>query len=322
MWKNIEFTDSSFIDRTSDNGHNGINVVGSGNKVINCFLRNFPQGLISGHGNGLDLIVHGCLFYYNGWNSSNGHGLYPQNSAITYKTMTKNIVFNNGGYGFHLYGSTGGVDNFWLEGNTAFDNGTIGYGSPLYNYHIGGTLPSTGHVLKRNYGYGASTRVGYGSGNVVSNVSIQDNVFDELSSMALTTCVPIAFDGNKLYGPTSGFDVLDWLNNVYGALGALPDAYYLEANEYNENRANLTIFNQQEEASTINVNVGSIFGQTGTVEVHNVQDYFVDIQTLTITAGVIVVNMQAVNRTVETPVGWEAPATTFPQFGCFVIEKV
>jgi len=54
----------------------------------------------------------------------------------------------------------------------------------------------------------------------------------------------------------------------------------------------------------------------------NVQDYWNDTQTLDITAGHITVNMQAVNRTVETPVGWTAPATTFPQFGAFVLEKV
>jgi hypothetical protein len=42
---------------------------------------------------------------------------------------------------------------------------------------------------------------------------------------------------------------------------------------------------------------------------------------LTITAGVITVNMQAANRSVATPVGWTAPAKVFPQFGSFVLVK-
>jgi hypothetical protein len=64
-----------------------------------------------------------------------------------------------------------------------------------------------------------------------------------------------------------------------------------------------------------------LFGASGTVKAYNVQDYFTDIQTLTITAGVITVNMQAANRTVATPVLWTAPAKTFPQFGAFILVK-
>jgi hypothetical protein len=94
----------------------------------------------------------------------------------------------------------------------------------------------------------------------------------------------------------------------------------LRGNEHDTNRANLVIYNQAE-ADTIDVDVSAIFGQSGTVQARNVQDYFVDIQTLTITAGVITVNMQAANRTVATPVQWTAPATTFPLFGCLVLTK-
>jgi hypothetical protein len=57
------------------------------------------------------------------------------------------------------------------------------------------------------------------------------------------------------------------------------------------------------------------------VQARNVQDYFSDIQMVTVTVGKITVNMQAVNRTVATPVGWAAPATTFPKFGAFVLER-
>jgi len=49
-----------------------------------------------------------------------------------------------------------------------------------------------------------------------------------------------------------------------------------------------------------------------------VQDYFNDIQVLPIKGGVVGIDM--VHRTVSSPVGWNAPASTFPQFGAFVLE--
>jgi alkylation response protein AidB-like acyl-CoA dehydrogenase len=82
----------------------------------------------------------------------------------------------------------------------------------------------------------------------------------------------------------------------------------------------LTVYNQAQ-ANTVNVDVSSVFGASGTVKAYNAQDYFSDVQTLTITAGVITVNMQAANRTVATPDGWVAPAKTFPDFGAFVLIK-
>lgn len=60
-----------------------------------------------------------------------------------------------------------------------------------------------------------------------------------------------------------------------------------------------------------------------TVSVKNVQDLFVDIVELVLDADKkITVDMRAVNHTVAAPVLWDAPVTTFPEFGCFIIEKV
>jgi hypothetical protein len=48
-----------------------------------------------------------------------------------------------------------------------------------------------------------------------------------------------------------------------------------------------------------------------------------DVQELTVAGdGTITVDMQAANRSVATPIAWDAPATTFPEFGCFVLQKV
>ena len=99
------------------------------------------------------------------------------------------------------------------------------------------------------------------------------------------------------------------------------NTYFLRANTYDANRANLTIYNQ-DAVNTVTADVSSIYSNGDTINARNVQDYFVDIQTLTVAGGNITVNMQAANRTVATPVQWTAPASTFPTFGCFVLEKV
>jgi len=82
----------------------------------------------------------------------------------------------------------------------------------------------------------------------------------------------------------------------------------------------LTIYNEAQ-ADNIQVDVSALT-TSGIVNAHNVQDYFNDIQSLEVTDGQIIINMQAVNRTVAKPVGWTAPATTFPSFGCLRLEKI
>jgi hypothetical protein len=291
--------------------------------LINCIIHDCRQGTLK------DIAVpsvvyYGNLIYYNGWQGpdrKHGHGIYAANSTSTPLTIKDCILYGNFGYGLHCYGEGSGTDilkNIQVEGCTCFgnDNNIIG-GSGV------GTTVRTSYI--KNCCLLDNLNIGSASTGSVDFV-LQNNVIAGNLTMLFYGANP-TITGNKFFGTvaiTNGDtrQLLDaptvFPDNEY--LSAIPDVVELRANAYDANKAKLTIFNGSE-AATVTVDVSAIFGQSGTVKARNVQDYFTDIQTLTIIGGSITVNMQAVNRTVATPQGWTAPATTFPQFGCFLLER-
>jgi len=102
----------------------GINVWKAGNKFINLIIHD------NGHGIGLwneegDTEIYGCLIFNNG-NNKKEHGIYGNNKTGT-QLISNNIIFNNAGYGLHLYADT---TSYSLEGfdvieNAIFNNGAI-----------------------------------------------------------------------------------------------------------------------------------------------------------------------------------------------------
>jgi hypothetical protein len=295
-FKDLEIMWSGWANRTSN--VNTKTMIGSGTylKFINCVIHDlsgpyFPTTM-------LGLEIYGCVVYHTGWSGvdrGHGHGLYIQNNTPT-KTIKDNIVFDTFGWGIHVYTENGLINNITLEGNTCFKNGSL-YNTAYNPILYGGGAVADNPILRANMTYGAGNNLGYSAG--CTNAVLEDNYFPN----GLTkTEAQIDTETGNYYGPAVGNEV------------------FLRANTYDANRANLTIYNQAA-ANTIDVDVSSLFGASGTVKAYNVQDYFVDIQTLTVTSGVITVNMQAVNRTVATPVGWTAPAKTFPQFGAFILVK-
>jgi hypothetical protein len=243
--------------------------------------------------------MNGCLMFHNGWlgpDRGHGHGLYIQNDTPE-KIIKDCIIFDNFGYGIHAYTQGGKIDNLVFDGCICFGAGSLS-GDNFNNILVGGYAVANNITLRNCMTYGGgAVNIGYDAG--ADNVILENNYFpDGITKVNVTNLT----ETGNYYGPAVGNQV------------------FLRGNENDANRANLAIYNEAG-ANTIDVDVSAIFGQTGTVQARNVQDYFVDIQTLTITAGVITVNMQAVNRTVATPIEWTAPATTFPAFGCFVLTK-
>jgi hypothetical protein len=305
-WQNVEICYSGWVSRETVTAGSAppdiptgkkLAMGGTGNKLINCIIHD-----TAGPTNFADAIgaeVYGCLFYHHGWSGpdrGHGHGLYIQNNTPA-KLIKDCIIFDNFGWGIHIYTENGLIHNITLEGNTCFKAGSLfdtAYNPILY----GGGVVAENPILRANMTYGAGNNLGYAAG--CTHAVLENNYFPN----GLTkTEAQIDTETGNYYGPAVG------------------DQVFLRANTYDANRANLVIYNEAA-ANTIDVDVSAIFGASGTVQARNVQDYFVDIQTLTITAGVITVNMQAANRTVATPVQWTAPATTFPQFGCFVLVKI
>jgi hypothetical protein len=330
---NIEIYDADFIDRETEETSSvpsdipntpGVKIEYGYSKIINCIIHDTQQGILA---LGTNNEFYGNLIYYNGWSAPNrghGHGIYAANNNETPLRIIDNIIHSQFGYNLHCYaeGGDGSVEllqNIQVEGCTVFGSydgdriGGSGYGSTVRTSWM------------KNCCIYDDIRIG-GVTSGCTDFTLQNNVIIGNLTMLFYGATP-TITGNKFFGTvaiTNGDtpELLDaptvFPDNEY--LSAIPDVVDLRANTYDANKAKLTIFNGSE-ADTVNVDVSAIFGQSGTVKAHNVQDYFVDIQTLTITSGSITMNMQAANRTVATPQGWTAPAKTFPTFGAFVLVK-
>jgi hypothetical protein len=333
----LESTNNTNRDRNDISGTVGFDCLGNYNEIVNCLIHDHDQGITTsrvktGH------IYYGNLFYFNGQNGPYGHGTYPQNNVGNSKIIRRNIFGNNFGYGIHAYGGSGDVSSFVIDGNTCFENGSLlaeADANNIMNILNGGSVGCSSPRIYNNMtytknpdGYGGRVQVGYGTGNTASDVQIYDNYFvAPRSSLVLVDATLTRLNGNTIIGWASGFTPASYPDNAYTSGRPNATTYpasgtqtFLTSNAYDSNRAQLTIYNWTL-GNTVNVDVSAVFGATGTVESHNAQDYFTDIQTLTITAGVITVNMQAANRTVATPVGWTAPAKTYPQFGSLILVK-
>lgn len=140
----------------------------------------------SGDGFGLwsegpNQVAYGNLVYNNGFLGTSvgsyGHGIYAQNETGT-KLLQDNVLWNQFGYGIHVYGSGNAfLNNFTVQGNASFNSGvgdgmnyTLGGGSPLIN------LVATGNMAYYNPSrMGNSFRIGYNFGTTNQNGTCTNN---------------------------------------------------------------------------------------------------------------------------------------------------
>ncbi len=127
-----------------------------------------------------DVEVTDCILYNNGWQGpdrGHGHALYFKSNTGPV-TARDNIVFDQFGYGIHIYSDpgTGQLNNIWLDGNVSFNNGTLATNSQSANILMGGGDRADGDVMSNNYTYfspgvsGTNVLVGLGS---TQNGSVQ-----------------------------------------------------------------------------------------------------------------------------------------------------
>jgi hypothetical protein len=108
----------------------------------------------------VDIEIYGCLAYNNGWQDSifgNGHGIYPKSTTGPIH-LRDNIVFNQFGYGLHIFTIAGpdGLTNIHAEGNVSFNNGSVTADpadSPNANILFGGSVPVRNGSLTDNMTY-------------------------------------------------------------------------------------------------------------------------------------------------------------------------
>lgn len=312
---------------------------GDGTRLINLIVHDTSQGVYSG-----TLIVaseiYGCLFYYNGWNTTlsggTGHGIYSPNQGPGHKRIVDNVIVSHFGVDIHAFTTSGYLEDLDFIGNTVY-GGRLGSSSgPGTQFLVGSSgVPDPDPcsrpdrvvhdpVVLNNYAYiasnGTALNLGYTKG--VCNPTLQGNYFVGGSAFDLSNPdgTIVINGGNTFYGTTSGFVQGDYPDNTYYSSEPTTNSVFVRPNGYETGRANIAIFNWQQ-LSTVSVNVSSVLAVGTSYQLRNAQDYYGPlVLSGTYNGGTLSVPMNGLN--VATPIGWTAPANQGPKFGAFILLTV
>jgi len=120
-------TSSQAGDGPTDQSRGGIGGVwlqAPRTKLVNLVIHDAGDGV--GFWNGaVDSEVYGCVIFNNGWLGADrgwGHGMYVQNTTGV-KTIADTVLFDNFGFGIHVYNGQDDVRGVHIDGVTSFENG-------------------------------------------------------------------------------------------------------------------------------------------------------------------------------------------------------
>jgi hypothetical protein len=324
--RDLEMTSSNAVRRAGaspagDLRPAGINVLAAHTRVVNNIIHD-AGNCIGSWTNATSSEISGNIAYFCGWDGpdrGHGHGLYVQNGGGT-KDISENIFFDQFGNGIQAYTEQGAIDDLRFRRNIVFESGVLSVTTPAggVDLLVGGRKVAMRPVLDGNFTYRpvGNSNLGYRAGSDGALV-INNYLVAGPKGAALTLVAPrdLTLHGNTFVGPlTHSADYPDntFLEEPHGAWT------FVLPNSYDHDRATIVVYNWDGQAM---VTAGPpAFLTPGSVyQLHNVQDYFGDVISRIYDGGRIELPM--IGRTVATPVGWAAPASTFPLFGVFVVEK-
>jgi hypothetical protein len=277
--------------------------------------------------------IYGSMFYYNGTTQLD-HAIYTHNVSGT-KLISNSMIFDNASHGVHGYADTAekGLTNIVVDGNTLFNNGSIGYttskgtyGVYKRNILVGGDTPAISPVITNNSTYypgsdGQSMNVGYSAGS--KNGKVTNNYFAGGSFELGGSESSLTMTGNTVFAPggfvgfsTGSYSSNNWLKSKPTDLKII-----VRPNKYETSRAMITIYNWAKN-NTVSINAANLNGVNlkagDQYELHNAQNFYGDIVKGVYDGSSLVVPMTG--HSVAQPVGLSfKPATTFPEFGAFVL---
>ncbi|MDZ4796639.1 MAG: right-handed parallel beta-helix repeat-containing protein [Bryobacteraceae bacterium] len=233
----------------------GITVYAPNVKVVNNIIHDTSTGLASWK-DASDNEFYGNIVYNNGWmgpDRPHGHGAYMQNKD-GHKLLIDNVVFNQFELGLQIYGTSNTfLNNFYLEGNILFNNGSLG-GAYSRNLLLGGTIRAASPVVRDNITYfptnrdhGGENNIGYYAfGAGCSDLRLENNYFIS-GSIALTLfdCTVSSFRGNTLLGSTRAFSSSTYPSNTYLRPADRPSGarVFVRPNRWERGRAHVAVFN-------------------------------------------------------------------------------
>jgi len=236
-----------------------------------------------------DVEIVGCVIYNVGYQRTDrghSHAIYIRSNTGPV-TARDNIMFSGFGYGVHVFTNPGEgeLNNVRIEGNIAFNMGTLSTNSNSDNILFGGDAYSTGGVVKSNYTYESpgvtakNVQVGYGA-TLNGSVQVLDNYFAGGGTVLdVGYWSSLTASNNQLMGTASLVTLNDasiQMSTFAGQMQAsLPTAtkVVLRANPYETGRANVAVYNWGQESS-VSLDLSGIVPQGASYEIRNVQDLF------------------------------------------------
>jgi hypothetical protein len=211
IYQDIEIT-NTIATRTSTSSASfrpmGVQAQGPHCKFIHLVIHD------TGHGIGFwkeaeDAEIYGCLIYNCGTANSignyitHGHGIYTQNDNGL-KKISHNVVFNQFGFGLHLYPNPGHLRGYEIEGNVLFHNGILTDTSFRLNNILAETYSpyqATNITITGNFTFDDKTSY--------PHTSIYD--FDVLAGTPASVYGSVRIDSNYFAGNgRAGLAVINW----------------------------------------------------------------------------------------------------------------
>jgi hypothetical protein len=229
------------------------------------------------------------------------------------KHITDNVLFNNEGYGIHVYGQDGQyIRNFVIDGNVSFNNGSIA-NRPRPNILVGGAgIVADGITVTNNTlyhsGSGSTTnlRLGYDDTQNGSLVLRNNLVVGGDPALDLRRWTSVSNSGNELYDSPSkptGVSVV------------------VRPNKYEAGRANVIVRNWAKQGA-VSADLSAVLRSGDRYEVRSVQDIFgAPVASGTYGGGAISIPMGNIQP--PKPIGLSVtPPVTSPEFDVFVVTRV
>ena len=301
--QDIEFTYTGWANRSAsvESERRSVNLSGVGNILSNCMIHDVY--LVGSWQTNMDGGLRECIVYnvgaitteagYEG--QGHGHCIYTQNE-FEFQTHKNNILCMAYNYGMHAYTEGGLLNNFKLQQNICFRNG----GRQFATGGLGGQRLRYSEI---------SDNCAYEGGSFLqgSNITLTNNYFPQ--GYTITEISEFLTESGNFYGPKP-------------ASGVEIKIFPLELLHIG---AHIAIFNW-DLADAVDVDLSTVTGLNvgDNYQLRNGVDPFGDIVTGVVPADkVISVDMKAVSHSIAQRIGDAAstPATTFPEFGAFRLEK-
>jgi len=282
-----------------------------------------------------DVEVVGSIFYNIGYQSSDrghGHAIYLRSNTGPV-TARDNIMFNQYGYGVHVFTNPGEGQllNIHLEGNIAFNNGTLSNNSNSSNILFGGDDYASGGVVKDNFLYespgvpGPNMEVGYGSTHNGS-VDISGNyVASGGTVLDVGYWSSLTASNNFLIGTGTILRINDPSISASTFSGqtesSLPTTtkVVVRPNPYETGRANIAVFNWGGQSS-VPVDLSGIVPAGAHYQIRNVQDLFgTPVVSDTYQGGVVTLPLRGVTPPVPIGLSSSRAPSTGTAFNAYIV---